>query len=91
MAAVKDARLNLRLNNDDGELIRHAADSLGQTVTEFLTASAVARAHEVLADQKLFVLDEDTWDEFVSLLDAPPTPNPQLVELFAMPRRITRD
>lgn len=90
MAAVKDARLNLRLNNDDGELIRHAADSLGQTVTEFLTNSAVDRAHAVLADQKLFVLDESTWDAFVGLLDNPVRPNPQLAELLALPQRIRR-
>lgn len=90
MAAVKDARLNLRLNNDDGELIRHAADTLGQTVTEFLTTSAVDRAHEVLADQKQFVLDEDTWDRFVSALDQPARPDPRLVQLFARPQRISR-
>ena len=90
MAAVKDARLNLRLNNDDGELIRRAADTLGQSVTEFLTTSAVDRAHEVLADQKQFVLDEDTWEKFVSVLDQPERPDPRLVELFARPQRISR-
>jgi uncharacterized protein (DUF1778 family) len=65
-ATTKDARLNLRL--------RHAADQTGQSVTEFLTTSAIERAHEVLADQRRFVLDEATWDEFVALLDAPVHP-----------------
>lgn len=89
-ATTKDARLNLRLRAVDDELIRHAADQTGQSVTEFLTTSAIERAHEVLADQRRFVLDEGTWDEFVALLDAPVRPNARLVELFTRPERITR-
>jgi uncharacterized protein (DUF1778 family) len=90
MAATKEARLNLRLRAVDDELIRHAADQTGQSVSEFLTSSAVARAHEVLADQRTFVLDQPTWDKFVSLLDEPVSPDPRLVALFARPKRITR-
>ncbi len=88
-ATTKDARLNLRLRAADDELIRHAAEQTGQTVTEFLTTSAVERAHEVLADQRTFVLDGATWDQFVALLDAPVRPDPRLVALFATPTRIT--
>lgn len=89
-ATTKDSRLNLRLRAADDELIRHAAAQTGQSVSDFLTASAVERAHEVLADQRSFVLDEATWDEFVTLLDAPVRPDPRLVELFSRPQRITR-
>jgi len=89
-ATTKDARLNLRLRAADDELIRQAADQTGQSVTEFFTTAAVARAHEVLADQRRFVLDDATWDEFVAVLDAPVRPNPRLLELFARPERISR-
>src|SRR3546814_1071708 len=89
-ATTKQARLNLRLRAADDELIRHAASQTGQSVTEFLTTSAIERAHEVLADQRRFVLDEATWDEFVALLDAPVRPDARLVELFARPERISR-
>ncbi|MCU1355535.1 MAG: hypothetical protein JWM89_953 [Acidimicrobiales bacterium] len=89
-ATTKDSRLNLRLRAADDELIRHAAAQTGQSVSDFLTASAVERAHEVLADQHSFVLDEATWDEFVTLLDAPVRPDPRLGELFSRPQRITR-
>lgn len=75
---------------DDDELIRRAAQTTGQTVTEFLTSSAVERAHDVLADQRTFVLDEPTWDEFVALLDEPVRPDPRLAVLFARPHRIER-
>lgn len=87
---TKDARLNLRLRAADDELIRRAAAQTGQTVSGFLTASAIERAHEVLADQHSFTLDDPTWDAFVALLDAPVRPDPRLVELFSRPQRITR-
>lgn len=89
-ANTKDSRLNLRLRAADDELIRHAAAQVGQSVSEFLTTSAVERAHEVLADQRAFALDGATWDAFVKLLDEPPRPDARLVELFARPQRITR-
>ena len=48
------------------------------------------RAHDLLADQSRFVLDEATWNAFVELLDRPVEPDPVLVELFNRPTRITR-
>jgi uncharacterized protein (DUF1778 family) len=89
-APTKDSRLNLRLRATDDELIRHAAAQLGQSVSEFLTITAVERAHEVLADQRELTIDAATWDAFTTLLDEPPRPDPRLAELFARPQRITR-
>ena len=90
MPTTKDARLNLRLKPADDELIRQAAKSVGQSVTEFLSESALDRAHEILADQRNFVLDEATWDALVAVLDQPARPDPRLIELLARPQRITR-
>lgn len=90
MPATKTARLNLRLNDADDALLRQAANALGQSVSEFLTNTAVERAHEVLANQRHFLLDDETWDKFVSMLDVPPQPDPALVALFSRPRRIDR-
>lgn len=87
---AKNSRLNLRLREADDELIRRAASQVGQTVTEFLTSTAIERAHEVMADQREFVLDESTWSAFSELLNEPPRPDPRLMELFARPQRITR-
>ncbi len=87
---TKEARLNLRLKAADDELIRRAAAAVGETVSEFLTASARDRAHDVLADQRDFVVDAPTWDRFVAALDRPVRPDPRLVELFARPSRINR-
>lgn len=89
-ATNKNARLNVRLTISDDEMIREAAEAAGETVSDFLTRAAVERAHEVLADQRTFTLDEQEWDEFLRWLDKPATPDEQLVELFARPRRIAR-
>jgi len=34
--------------------------STGQTVSDFLTQAAVAREHEVLADRRHFVVDDES-------------------------------
>ncbi len=57
---------------------------------DFLTRSAVERAHEVLAEQRDFTLDDATKDQFVAVLDEPVRPDPRLVELFSRPQRIAR-
>lgn len=89
MTTIKESRLNVRLRAADDELIRRAADTVGETVSEFLTVSALERAHDVLADQRHFVLDDGTWDRFVAALDRPVRPDPRLVELFSRPPRVS--
>ena len=90
MTAVKSARLNVRLTPVEESFLRAAAAASGQTVTQFLMTTALARAHEVLADQNDLVMAPDEWNEFIEFLDAPVEPDPKLVELFARPRRIQR-
>jgi uncharacterized protein (DUF1778 family) len=85
---MKSSRLNVRLRDADSELIRHAAEVVGQSVTEFVSASALDRAHEVLADQRVFLVDQPVWDAFVAALDRPVRPDPRLVELFSRPSRL---
>jgi uncharacterized protein (DUF1778 family) len=85
---MKTARINVRLKEADNELIRHAAELTGQSVTEFISSTALERAHDVLADQQEFVLDEPRWSAFLAALDRPVRPDPRLVELFARPSRL---
>lgn len=42
-------------------------------------------ARDARLDRTLFGLDEDRFDAFVALLDAPPAPNEKLKRLFATP------
>jgi uncharacterized protein (DUF1778 family) len=85
MPATKDERLNLRLSASADALIRDAAETLGTSVSEYVTQSAIQRARQVLADQRHFTLDDDTWDRFVAALDRPAEPNERLAAFLRRP------
>jgi len=83
VAVTKESRIAVRLPAEQAALIRAAAAVEGATVTEFTVSAAVARAHDVLADQRLFNLSDEQWAQFVAVLDRPVTPKPRLATLFA--------
>lgn len=91
MPATKDERLNLRISVSDDALIRDAADALGTSVSEYVTASAVQRAHQVLADQRHFTLDRAEWDRFLEVLDRPVRVNERLVSFVKRPSLVEHD
>lgn len=82
LPARKDERFNLRATPEQRALIRQAADRVGRSYTDFILESATERAVDVLADRRVFILDDDRWDAFVAALDAPAQPVPALVALF---------
>jgi len=45
-----------------GELMRRAAQELGENLTDFIIRSACAEAELTLADQRRFSLDADQWN-----------------------------
>jgi uncharacterized protein (DUF1778 family) len=83
MSVVKDSRIAVRLSSEQDALIRHAAEAEGSTVTEFTVAAAVSHARDVLADRRLFQLDDAAWTEFLAILDRPVMQKPELEKLFA--------
>lgn len=83
MTAMKEKRIAVRLSQETDALIRHAADLEGTTVTDFTVQATVAHARDVLADRRLFLLDDAAWTEFNALLDRPVQYKPQLSKLLA--------
>ena len=83
--ALKDRRLAMRVTGAQEEAIKSAAAALGQSVTDFSVQTVLARANELLADQRIFKLDQTGWAEFAMRLDAPPTPISPLRELHQKP------
>ena len=79
--SLKDRRLAMRVTSAQEEAIKSAAASLGQSISDFSVQAVLARANELLADQRMFTLDAKVWNEFTARLDAPPTPISPLVEL----------
>lgn len=85
MPAIKDERLNLRLSASADSLIREAAETLGTSVSEYVMQSAIQRAHQVLADQRHFIFDDETWDRFLEALDRPAKVNDRLAAFLRRP------
>ncbi|MDR0990406.1 MAG: DUF1778 domain-containing protein [Propionibacteriaceae bacterium] len=82
---LKDHRIALRLTGRQKALVEQAADSRGETLTEFSVTALVNRAEQVLADQPRLVLDEAQWQAFNNALDRPATVLPGLRDLMSRP------
>jgi uncharacterized protein (DUF1778 family) len=81
----KTERLAARLTPEQDALIRRAAEIEGTDLTNFTVTAALAHAHEVLADRRLFLLNDAAWTEFNAILDRPARHNPALEKLFTRP------
>lgn len=83
MTAAKDSRIAVRLSADQDALIRHAAAVEGTSITEFTVSATMSHAVDVLADRRIFTIDEAAWNEFLAVLDRPVSRKPRLDTLFA--------
>ena len=81
----KSERIHIRTTPNVKRLLQEAAAVPNKTVTEFLLDSALTKAAEVLANRRLFLLDDKQWQEFMAALDAPPRPLPRLKRLLREP------
>ena len=91
MVAVKDARIAVRLSSHQDALIRHAAEVEGISITEFTVAATISHAIDVLADRRMFTIDDAAWREFVAVLDRPVRHKPRLEKLFSEPSVFTEE
>ncbi len=83
---TKDHRRELRLSSNDDDLITEAAGLLGLSVSEFLLNRAVADAEAIIEAHRTVRLQEDAYERFLAVLDAPPQPVGQLVDLIRKSR-----
>lgn len=81
---MRDAAINLRALPEQRELIDHAANLLGKNRSDFMLEAACERAQAVVLDQVFFGLDDDKFQQFKAMLDAPPGGNPGLDRLLAV-------
>jgi uncharacterized protein (DUF1778 family) len=75
----------LRTSSRQQQVIRRAAAAVDKSVTDFVLDSATVAAEQVLADRRWFSVDEDRWQQFQDLLDAPVTDSPKLRALLTEP------
>ena len=83
--ASRGETINLRASAEQKALIDRAAARLGKSRTEFMLDAARRAAVNTLLDQRIFLLDDAEYNEFIACLDAPARPITALKELLATP------
>ena len=79
----KTERIDVRASLPIKTLLQNAAQARHKTVSEFLLEAGITAAHETLAEQRLFLLDDEQWQKFQELLDRPVQDKPALKALLA--------
>lgn len=81
----KDALINMRIHSTTRDFIDRAAKAIGKDRSDFVLEAAYEKAEAILLDQTTFVLNDEQWEAFNKLLDAPPKANDKLKKLLATP------
>lgn len=82
-AETRDVNINIRAKRTQRDLIDQAAELQGKSRSDFMLEIACREAEDVLLDQRVFILDAETFQKFKALLDATPSENPKLRKLMA--------
>lgn len=85
---LKDKRLYLRVSPRQREVINQAAEASDKDVSSFVLDAALRDAQRVLADRRVFSLDDDRWAAFQQAIDRPVEPlasKPRLKKLLEQP------
>lgn len=83
--APHSEKLDLRVTCDAKRALQAAAAISHRSVSEFVLESALARANEILAGRRTFMLNDKQWKAFLAALDAPVRPLPRLERLLNEP------
>ena len=81
----RTAPINIRARAAQRDLIDKAAAMLNKNRSDFMLEAACREAENVLLDRRLFLADDETWQAFESLIDAPVRDNPALRKLLHDP------
>jgi len=79
-AAVRTARLEARLTEEQKELFQHAADLAGRSLTDFVVDSAQEAAARTIREYEVLTLNGQDRQVFVDALLKPMPPNKRLRE-----------
>lgn len=82
---TKTERIDVRASGQVKKLLQEAARACHKNVSEFLLEAGIAMAHQTLAEQRLFSLNDEQWEQFQAALDRPVQDKPQLRKLLTEP------
>ncbi|MCO5155933.1 MAG: DUF1778 domain-containing protein [Aquamicrobium sp.] len=83
--ATRTEKLDLRLTPEAKRTLAAAAHAERRSLSDFVLESALGRAEEALADRRVFQLDPEKWEAFITALEAPPRDMPHLRRLLNKP------
>lgn len=78
----RDMTINIRVHQAQRDLIDLAAASVGKNRSDFMLETACQKAEAILLDRRLFILDDEKFQQFMEVLDAPPSANENLRQLL---------
>lgn len=74
----QDDRLDLRISQEDKELIETAATLKGQKTSAFVIENMRVVSRQVIETNKTISLGDAEWDKFVDLIENPTEPSKSL-------------
>jgi uncharacterized protein (DUF1778 family) len=74
----KAERLEARLSRKQKELLQHAANLLGRSLTDFVISSSQEEAKKIIREHEIITLTMKESKDFVNSLLNPPSPNAAL-------------
>ncbi|EQB99575.1 DUF1778 domain-containing protein [Photorhabdus temperata] len=80
----KNKTLNLRIRQEDRDLIDRAAKVKGKTVTEYVLDTIKRDAENTLLEHSFMVVSPEVFDAFVAKLDDPAAPNERFIKTANM-------
>ncbi len=82
-APTRTAAINLRALHSQRDLIDKAATLSGRSRSDFMLEIACREAENILLDQNLFRLDDNSFDKFMTAFESPVKDNPALLKLLS--------
>jgi uncharacterized protein (DUF1778 family) len=71
----RDVIINIKIHQSQLDLIDHAAEALSKNRSDFMLEIVCREAEAVLLDRRLFMLDDEKFQQFTELLATPPSDN----------------
>lgn len=81
---TKEERLTVRVTRDQLDLFRDAAAAQGQNLSDFAVTTMTSKSNDVLAEQRVFRISGERWDELIARLDERAVVRPNLADALRM-------
>lgn len=75
--------VSLRICKDQYALIDRAAGIQGRSLSDFIIEASRRTAEDVILDQRVIIVSEESYDHILAVLDRLPEANEKIAKLFS--------